>query len=85
MHCPVIALESALARNTTLSALTPCVAEVRTVSRTHLGGLIRPPMERQSSNLEILHLLLGPRSGLERSEYRSGTNDVDPDVLWGEL
>ena len=42
MHCPVIALESALARKTTLSTLTDAITEVRTISRTHLSGLVRP-------------------------------------------
>ena len=85
IHCPVIALESALARKTTLSTLTQAITEVRTISRTHLSGLIRSAMKGQSSNLEILHLLLGPRGGLERSEHRSRANDVYPDVLGSEL
>jgi len=85
MHCPVIALESALARKTTLSTLTQAITEVRTISRTHLSGLVRSAVKRQSSNLEILHLLLGSRSGLKRSEYGSRAYDVYPDVLGSEL
>jgi hypothetical protein len=42
-------------------------------------------MKRQSSNLEILHLLLWPRSRLKRSKDRSGTDDIDSNMLRSKL
>lgn len=42
-------------------------------------------MKGQCSNLEILHLLLGSRSGLEGRKDWSGTNDVYSDMFRSEL